>query len=283
MHEDIDRVAAGARVLHSACGDGGHLVWHVWGDGAPVLLLHGGSGSWTHWLRNIEPLVDAGRSVWAPDLPGMGDSGKPPGCDDADDSAPWLEQGLRQLLGAQAVDAVGFSYGGLVAAYWAAAVPQRFGSLLLVGAPGLSAERRKPLPMRAWSELPAGERRDAVHRRNLGVLMIAEPAAIDDAAIALHGANVERDRMRRRRLMLTDALLQLLPRLQCPLAGLWGEQDALYRERLHTLGPALARAPQYRGLSLLPGAGHWVQYEAAAAFNAQALRWLEAAGTGANL
>jgi pimeloyl-ACP methyl ester carboxylesterase len=286
MHEDIARIAAGARRLHSEGGDG-PLVWHVWGRGAPVLLLHGGSGSWTHWLRNVQPLVDAGRSVWAPDLPGMGDSAKPPGCDDADDSAPWLERGLQQLLGAQAVDAFGFSYGGLVAGYWAAASPARFNSLLLVGAPGLSVERRQPLPMRAWSELPEGERRDAVHRHNLGVLMIAEPAAIDAAAIALHGANVRRDRMRRRRLMLTDALLQLLPRIACPLAGLWGEHDALYRDRLATLGPALARAPQYRELTLLPGAGHWVPYEAAAAFNAQALRWLNAvaedpAGRAAN-
>ena len=39
-----------------------------------MLLLHGGSGSWTHWLRNIQPLVDAGRQVLVPDLPGFGDS-----------------------------------------------------------------------------------------------------------------------------------------------------------------------------------------------------------------
>ena len=275
MPQHADRIASGARVLHSPGGDGGALVWHVWGEGPPLLLLHGGSGSWTHWLRNIEPLVAAGRSVWAPDLPGMGDSAKPPGCDDADDSAPWLEQGLQQLLGAPAVDAIGFSYGGLVAGYWAAAEPARFRSLLLVGAPGLSAERRKPLPMRAWTLVPAGERRDAVHRHNLGVLMIADPAAIDAAAVALHDANVRRDRMRRRRLMLTDALLHLLPRIACPLAGLWGDLDAIYVDRLDSIGPALAHAPQYRGLALLPGAGHWVQYEAADAFNARVQRWLD--------
>ena len=60
------------------CG-AGTLVWHVWGQATrhpawpPLVLLHGGSGSWTHWLRNINALVDAGRWVLVPDLPGFGD------------------------------------------------------------------------------------------------------------------------------------------------------------------------------------------------------------------
>jgi 2-hydroxy-6-oxonona-2,4-dienedioate hydrolase len=44
----------------------------------PVVLFHGGSGSWTHWVRNIQPLVAAGRQVIAADLPGFGDSASPP-------------------------------------------------------------------------------------------------------------------------------------------------------------------------------------------------------------
>jgi len=43
------------------------MVWRLWGAGAPVLLLHGGSGSWTHWLRNIPALVQAGHLVCAPE------------------------------------------------------------------------------------------------------------------------------------------------------------------------------------------------------------------------
>jgi pimeloyl-ACP methyl ester carboxylesterase len=39
----------------------------------PTLLLHGGTGSWTHWVRNIEPLARQ-FSVVVPDLPGMGES-----------------------------------------------------------------------------------------------------------------------------------------------------------------------------------------------------------------
>jgi 2-hydroxy-6-oxonona-2,4-dienedioate hydrolase len=94
------------------------------GRRAPLLLLHGGSGSWTHWVRNIAPLVRAAAAaVWVPDMPGFGDSALPPGCQDADQLPPWLEQGLQQLLGRTPVDVVGFSFGALVAGYLATAHP----------------------------------------------------------------------------------------------------------------------------------------------------------------
>ena len=45
----------GARVVTEvACGD---MVWRAWGDGPPLVLLHGASGSWTHWIRNGLPLA----------------------------------------------------------------------------------------------------------------------------------------------------------------------------------------------------------------------------------
>ena len=36
-----------------------------------MVVLHGGSGSWTHWLRMLGPLTQAGHAVWALDLPGF--------------------------------------------------------------------------------------------------------------------------------------------------------------------------------------------------------------------
>ena len=273
---DLQALQAAAHVHHTPCGGSGPLVWHAWGAGAPVLLLHGGSGSWTHWARNIAALVRAGRQVWAPDMPGFGDSALPPGCQDANHLPPWLEQGLQALLGPQPVDVVGFSFGGLVAGYLATAQPQRVASLMLVGAPALSDERLPPLPLRIWSTTPAGERRDAIHRHNLRTLMLARDASIDALAVAIHAANIERDRMRRRRLMLTDALRTLLPRIACPLAGQWGEHDVLFRGRLGLLAEVLPLARNFRGLTLVPGAGHWVAYEDAAAFDAALAVWLAA-------
>ena len=54
----IERLRAQATRRETPCG-AGTMVWHVWGETRPglppVVLFHGGSGSWTHWVRNIQP------------------------------------------------------------------------------------------------------------------------------------------------------------------------------------------------------------------------------------
>lgn len=275
--DDLPALAARASRHTTPCGDG-LLVWHRWGPtpgaaaggaaGVPVVLLHGGSGSWTHWLRNIGALAAAGHAVWVPDMPGFGESAAPPDGQDADVLPGWLELGLQQLVGATPVALVGFSFGALVAGLWARDRPARVARLVLVGSPGLSAERLPPLDLRRWDSLPPGGARLAVHRHNLLQLMLAHAASATPLAVALHAANVERDRLRQRRLMLTDALVPLLPQLDCPVHGIWGMLDVLYASRLSLIGQVLGTAPGYRGLALLPDAGHWVAFEAAGAFNA---------------
>ena len=274
--DDILALQQRARRRTTPCGDG-QLVWHAWGppDGPPVVLLHGGSGSWTHWLRNIETLASAGHAVLVPDMPGFGESAAPPDGDDADVLPGWLEPGLARLIGPRPVALVGFSFGALVAGLWAQAHPARVARLVLVGSPGLSAQRLPPLDLQRWDALPAGAERLAVHRHNLLQLMLAHGASATPLAVAVHAANVERDRLRRRRLMLTDALVPVLPHLACPVHGIWGALDVLYAHRLPLIGQVLGTAPGLRTLALLPGAGHWVAFEAADAFNAALLAALD--------
>jgi pimeloyl-ACP methyl ester carboxylesterase len=232
------------------------------------VLLHGGSGSWTHWARNIEALANSGRQVLVPDLPGFGDSANPPEGHDADALPPWLEIGLHRLLGAEPVDLVGFSFGGLVAGLMAARRQQPVQRLVLVGAPALTDRPIGRIALRAWQAEPPGAPRDAVHRHNLERLMLADSLAVDALALRIHDANLERDRMRQRRLQATDLLLQTLPTITCPVAGIWGAEDALYRGRPDVVEHALKQAPAFESLVFIPHAGHWVQYEAAPAFNA---------------
>ncbi len=267
--DDPTALAARASRHTTPCGDG-QLVWHRWGQagGAPVVLLHGGSGSWTHWLRNIDALAAAGHAVWVPDMPGFGESAAPPDGHDADVLPGWLETGLQQLIGITPVALVGFSFGALVAGLWGRARPARVARLVLVGSPGLSAERLPPLDLRRWDHLAPGDARLAVHRHNLLQLMLAHAASATPLAAALHAANVERDRLRQRRLMLTDAVAQLLPHLACPVHGIWGALDVLVASRLPLIGQVLGTAPGFCNLVLVPDAGHWVAFEAAAAFNA---------------
>jgi 2-hydroxy-6-oxonona-2,4-dienedioate hydrolase len=260
--------------LATPCGEG-DMVWHAWGEGEPLVLLHGGSGSWAHWIRNIAPLADAGRRVLVPDLPGFGDSARPPGSGDADGVVPVLAEGLVYLLGMQPVDIVGFSFGGLCGGLLAAAHPEVVQRLVLVGAPGFGL-REKRLTLVAWQHLDDPHARANAHRRNLATLMLHRPEAVDALAVAVQAANVPHDRMRRRKLAMTDILLRNLPAIDCPVDAIYGEEDALYSGgMLDALEPLLRSAPQFGRLVRIPGAGHWVQFEAAAAFHEALLQVLE--------
>ena len=272
LPDPIPRLHAAAQTLQTPCGDG-HIQWHRWGPAdagpaGPVVLLHGGSGSWTHWVRNIDALVAAGRQVLVPDLPGFGDSARPPGSGDADAVAPAVEHGLAELLGAQHCDLVGFSFGGLTAGLLAAAYPQRATRLVLVGAPAMGVSDAGAIVLRGWRHLDDAAAREAVHRHNLAVLMLHRPGAIDTLALALHSANVERDRMQRRRLARTEALKDALHQLRCPVWAIYGREDVLYSGRMDRLARAFAQVPTFQALTLIDDAGHWVQYERPAVFDA---------------
>ena len=273
--------------LAQALGDGqrldtqlmsAHTVWHVWGPAhhPALVLLHGGSGSWTHWVRNIATLRDAGWRVLVPDLPGFGDSDLPQGCTDVDALPAHLHAGLQQLQAngvcSGPVRVVGFSFGGMAGALWLAAHPQDAEQLVLVGAPGMGLSTSQRVPLKGWRHLPTPEAQEGVHRHNLMALMFESITSMDSLALSLHAANVQRDRMPRRRLSSTDIVARALPQLQVPVSAIFGEHDALYRERLSELQAAMPRLAQRWGQwHTVPGAGHWVQYEAAQAFD-QALQ-----------
>lgn len=263
---DIDALDSAARRFHTTCG-AGSMVWRRWGEGRPVVLLHGGSGSWNHWARNITSLVALGRQVWVPDLPGFGDSASPPSGGDAD-ALPWpMEAALQTLLGDAAVDLVGFSFGTMVGALIARQWPQRVRRLVLSGAPALGVHPSEKIVLRPWSHLSPGPALDAAHRENLARLMLAQPESVDALALALHAINLPRDRMKLRRLSRTNILLDTLPTINCPVFGIWGREDVLYRGVQDQIAGALAVAPGFRTLTLIPNAGHWVQFERADAYN----------------
>lgn len=282
---EIARLQAKARRVDTSLGPAarsGRMVWHCWpaepralapgaavpSAQAPLVLLHGGSGSWTHWLRAIEPLTRAGHTLWLPDLPGFGDSDAVPGGTDVDTMLAPLAHGMEQLFGGgagPACDLAGFSFGGMAAGLLAAEYPQLVRSLVVVGAPGMGLEGR-PVRLKGWRHLPSPQARMQVHRHNLAALMLHDAGGIDDATLALHALNVARDRLPRRRLSRTDILAQALPRVQCPVAAIYGEHDPLYRGQMPALQQALMRQTAGRvHWQLVCDAGHWVQHERPAA------------------
>ena len=176
------------------------------------------------------------------------------------------------LLGNAPCDLVGFSFGGMTAGLLLAAHPELAQRLVLVGAPAMGVVPNRQFELKAWRHLTDLDEQLAIHRYNLGVLMLHDKRLIDGLALQTHVANVVRDRMPRRRLAHTDILARALPQVACPVHAIYGEHDALYKSWIHQLEAAFAAtAPVFRGMHLVPHAGHWVQFEQPEAFDAALL------------
>src|SRR5258707_2435695 len=94
----VARLAAASRRIETPCGDG-VMVWRVWGEGEPLVLFHGGFGSWTHWLRNIPVLSRHYRLIVA-SLPGLGESHDAPMPHTPDSIAAIAAEGVARILSA---------------------------------------------------------------------------------------------------------------------------------------------------------------------------------------
>ncbi len=267
--------ASASRLAHPHAG--GHTTVHHWTPAhpnslAPLVLFHGGSGSWTHWVRSIGPLLEAGHDVWAVDLPGFGDSDVPPGVQDADGMLPVLADLLQTLFPLQAVRLLGFSFGGMTAGMLTASYPHLVKQLVLVGAPGMGLRSKQPFRLKGWRHLEDPREQLLHHIYNLGALMLQDHSRIDRDTVALHVANVRRDRLPRRRISSTDILLRSLAQVECPVAAIYGACDALYPDDLDTVEALLAtHTRHWQGMQRIAGTGHWVQYEQPAAFHAALL------------
>lgn len=92
------------------------------GSGTPMVFLHGNPSSSRLW-RNVLPAVGGGRLL-APDLIGMGRSGKPESAYRFDDHARYLDAWF-EAMGLTDVVLVGHDWGGALAFDWAARHPER--------------------------------------------------------------------------------------------------------------------------------------------------------------
>jgi pimeloyl-ACP methyl ester carboxylesterase len=251
---------------HEPTVHGRRVCWRQFGDGPPLVLLHGGHGSWLHWVRNIEALA-ACFTLWVADMPGYGDS---------DDVGPGGMQALldatlgslNALVGPDApIDIAGFSFGGLVAAQ-VAARRQAVRRLTLLGPAGHGAMRRPTGKLVNWQQ--AAHEGDAnalaaAMRHNLGVHMLHEAASIDELALYVHTGSCLRTRFRSRTISRAGGLADALARHPGETMLLWGEHDVT-AEPARLVRDLCAGQPNRRG-QLIEGAGHWAQYERADAVN----------------
>ncbi|WP_067546711.1 haloalkane dehalogenase [Nocardia crassostreae] len=109
----------------------------------PVVFLHGNPTSSYIW-RNVIPHVSGETRVLAPDLIGMGDSGKPDGDYRFVDHARYLDAWF-DALGLDRVIIVGHDWGGALGMHWAARHPERVRGIAIV------ETFLRPLE---WSDMP---------------------------------------------------------------------------------------------------------------------------------
>jgi len=270
----IESLASQGQRLTTQCGEG-ELVWRDWGAGLPVVLLHGGFGSWLHWIRNIEALATRHR-VLAVDMPGLGDSAMPAPPVTPQAMGLPIARGLEALLEpGQRCHLVGFSFGGLVSGQVAALLGERIESLTLVGSSGLGLPRERVELVRRTPEMSPEEVVEA-QAYNVRALLLHHRDSVDDLALAIQAHNDARARVASRRMSLGDSLRQVLPELRGRLNGIWGEHDVTGSPGMRLQKELLAGLHPGVDLRVIPDAGHWVQFEAAEAFNEVLMKMLAA-------
>jgi len=244
--------------------------------GEPLVLMHGGAGSWDHWVRNVDVLGTAYR-VLALDLPSYGDSDRVEWDISIDDYLRVTADAVAELCGdAPRIHLAGFSFGGAVAAAVAVTLGPRTGSLSMTGGAGYGSpagrrsftlESHRRLAERLGRAPSEQELRD-MHAQNLAKLMIWDPAKIDDWAIDMQFRNVRRTRFDSRRISWAGDTPALIGQLACPVAVIYGEHDS------SAIPPIPDRIEMCRAtrpdveVHIIPDCGHWAMYEAPEVLNA---------------
>ena len=241
---------------------GRRLAWREAGvGGTPVVFLHGLGGSRLAWEPQLAALAGQCRAV-AWDMPGYGRSATPTEpLTFASLAAAVIE--LADDLGADRINLVGLSLGGMIAQYTAAAYPARLASLTLLStSPKFGLDGTLPADWRAarLAPLDAGQEPIDFADRVLGAIsgphMSAEALAHQRIAMA----EVTGEAMRRAiDCIVTHDSRDLLSTITVPTRCLVGELD-------DETPPAYCRyiADRIPGarLDVIPGAGHLLSAEA---------------------
>jgi pimeloyl-ACP methyl ester carboxylesterase len=225
------------------------------GEGPPVVLLHGLSGS-RRWWRFTVPRLAQEYTVHVPELVGFGGSRGAPRQPDLREMAAVLADWLRQL-GVEGPHVVGHSMGGQIALHMAVeqSMPER---LVLVAASGLP----RPVSLSDAARMVAG----ALPPRAWGAPTFMPTIAADAVRagpLAL---------LRATRHLLQDDVRPLLARITCPTLLVWGALDPLVPV---PHGEAMARAIAGSRLVVLRDAAHNPMADRPAEFNRVLLDFLD--------
>lgn len=246
------------------------VCWRSWGKGKPLILLHGGYGSWAHWIKQAIPFSE-NYNVLIPDMPGFGESEDLTLPHTPEKISANITETLLKLISPEETPIIcGFSFGGLIAGHLSYNLIERGlnpEKLILVGPGGLGAKRGEMRNMIARHSKMSEEEIYQAHKTNLEILMMHDATKVDDWSVHIQKQNTDAHRIKSRPISSTDTLARILEKQDVPLFLLWGEKDAsvgVYLEdRMSILRDINSKVRFHVEYNL----GHWIMYENDVVFN----------------
>lgn len=246
------------------------VCWRSWGKGKPLILLHGGYGSWAHWIKQAIPF-SKNYNVLIPDMPGFGESEDLTLPHTPEKISANIAETLLKLISPEETPIIcGFSFGGLIAGHLSYNLIERGlnpEKLILVGPGGLGAKRGEMRNMIVRHSKMSEEEIYQAHKTNLEILMMHDATKVDDWSIHIQKQNTDAHRIKSRPISSTDTLARILEKQDVPLFLLWGEKDAsvgVYLEdRMSILRDINSKVRFHVEYNL----GHWIMYENDVIFN----------------
>ena len=246
------------------------ICWRIWGKGNPIIFLHGGYGSWAHWVKQVLPF-SKNHKVLVPDMPGFGESDDLSLPHSPEKIASNLADTLEDLISTEDKPIIcGFSFGGLISGHLSYELIQRKfepKKLILVGPGGLGAKRGDMKTMIARHSKMSEEEIYNAHQTNLKILMMHNSQKVDDFSVHIQKQNTDAHRIKSRPISATDTLTKILEKQDVPLFVVWGEKDASVGVYLEDRMAILRRVNKNVRFHVEYNIGHWIMYENENIFN----------------
>lgn len=280
MPDEVNALADSAGLTWLACGSGRMPVrsWPNRQDPSRehVLFLHGGSGSWMHWIRNIKPLSEQ-FNCHAIDLPGLGDADMCEEDSRIESAASALKSAIESFLD-EPFHIVAFSWGCTLTAVLLREIEGSVKSVMLTGPASVGDVPVNPGMKQLIRRTPDMTEAEiyAAQRTNLSRLMIHDEAKIDDLAVWIQQDNTSRARFNSRQYVRTTLVLDGLHGTNVPLYIIYGEFDGPAWPEVYEREAIFRGARPDARFEVIPGAGHWLQYEEPEQFNERCREWLTA-------
>lgn len=212
------------------------MRYFLGGEGRPLVLVHGLSGSATNFTL-LGPLLARGRRVLIPELPGHGRSEPLPAAPSLNGYADRVRH-VAELEGMLPAPVLGHSLGGAIALRTALRWPEDVSALVLAAAAGIaSGTRRAQFWLGLLGRTRPG-RRVSPHRARVaggralryavfGYFGASDPGALADRAVEglLAGPELHADVLSASRALGRDDPRQALHDVRCPCLVLWGARD----------------------------------------------------------